>query len=87
MASTIADSMKVKLSGLTKALRVAKNAPANPPNMAPMAKAVSLVMVTLMPRLRQATSSSRKASQARPSGRRRRRNVTQLVSKARPSTT
>ena len=28
--------MKVKLSGLMKACRVAKNAPAKPPNMAPM---------------------------------------------------
>ena len=36
IASTIALSMKVKLSGLMKACRVAKNAPAKPPNMAPM---------------------------------------------------
>ena len=83
MASTVADSMKVKLSGLMKAWRVAKKQPAKPPNMAPMAKAVSLVLRRLMPSERQATSSSRSASQARPSGWRRRRSVTQLVSKAR----
>ena len=83
MASTMADSMKVKLSGLMKAARVAKNAPAKPPKVAPMAKAVSLVVVTLMPKERQATSSSRSASQARPSAARRRRSVTQLVSRAR----
>ena len=41
--------MKVKLSGLMKPCRVAKNEPAKPPNMAPMAKAVSLVLVVLMP--------------------------------------
>ncbi len=82
IASTSALSMKVKLSGLMKPCRVAKNAPAKPPNIAPMAKAVSLVVVTLMPSERQAISSSRSASQARPSGRRRRRSVTQLVSSA-----
>ena len=74
--------MKVKLSGLMKPCRVAKNAPAKPPNMAPMAKAVSLVLVTLMPSARQAISSSRNASQARPIGSRRSRSVTQLVSSA-----
>ncbi len=82
IASTIALSMKVKLSGLTKACRVAKNAPAKPPNIAPIANAVSLVTVTLMPSDRQAISSSRNASQARPSGIRRSRKVTQLVSSA-----
>ena len=41
----------------------------------------------LMPSERQAISSSRSASQARPSGRRRRRSVTQLVSSARPRMT
>ena len=87
MASTMADSMKVKLSGLTKACRVAKNAPASPPNAAPMLNAVSFVTVTLMPNERQATSSSRSASQARPSGSRRSRSVTQLVSSARPRMT
>src|SRR5262249_14949428 len=82
IASTSADSEKVKDSGLMKPWRVAKNDPAMPPNMAPMAKAVSLVVVVLMPSERQAISSSRSASQARPIGRRRRRNVTQLVSSA-----
>ena len=87
IASTMALSMKVKLSGLMKAWRVAKKAPAKPPKQAPMAKAVSLVVVTLMPSARQATSSSRNASQARPSGSRRRRSDTQLVSSARPRMT
>src|SRR5207248_9529539 len=58
MASTSADSWKVKDSGLIKPCRVAKKAPAKPPNMAPVANAVSLVVVVLMPRARQATSSS-----------------------------
>ena len=60
MARMVADSMKVKLSGLTKPCRTAKNEPAKPPNMAPSAKAVSLVLVVLMPSDRQAISSSRK---------------------------
>ena len=63
-----------------KPCRAAKNEPANPPKPAPMAKAVSLVLVVLMPSERQAISSSRSASQARPIGSRRRRRVTQLVS-------
>ena len=66
MARMIADSRKLKLSGETKPWRTAKNEPAKPPNMAPMAKAVSLVLVVLMPSERQAISSSRSASQARP---------------------
>jgi hypothetical protein len=68
IARIIADSMKVKLSGEMKPWRVAKKEPAKPPNMAPMAKAVSLVLVVLMPSERQAISSSRSASQARPTG-------------------
>ena len=56
--------------------------PAKPANMAPMAKAVSFVVVVLMPSDRQAISSSRIASQARPTGSRRSRSVTQLVSSA-----
>ena len=82
IASTSADSWKVKDSGLMKPCRVAKNAPAKPPNIAPVANAVSLVVVVLMPSARQATSSSRSASQARPIGSRRSRIVTQLVSSA-----
>ena len=50
--------------------------------MAPMAKAVSLVLVVLMPSERQAISSSRKASQARPTGSLRSRMVTKLVMSA-----
>src|ERR1700755_2713901 len=63
MASTSADSWKVKDSGLMKPCRVAKNAPAKPPNIAPVANAVSLVVVVLMPSARQATSSSGSPSQ------------------------
>jgi len=37
MASTMADSMKVKDSGLTNFMRAAKKVPARPPNTAPMA--------------------------------------------------
>ena len=82
MARIIADSMKVKLSGEMKPCRAAKNEPAKPPNIAPIAKAVSLVLVVLMPSERQAISSSRSASQARPTGRRRSRSVTKVVSSA-----
>ena len=82
MASTMALSMKVKDFGLMKPWRAAKNEPAKPPKPAPMANAVSLVLVVLMPSERQAISSSRSASQARPTGRRRRRSVTQLVRRA-----
>ena len=52
-------------------------------NIAPSAKAVSLVLVVLMPSERQAISSSRKASQARPTGKRRSLRVTTLVRSAR----
>ena len=80
MARMVADSMKVNDSGETKPCRAAKNAPAKPPNIAPIAKAVSLVLVVLMPSERQAISSSRSASQARPIGKRRSRIVTNAVS-------
>src|SRR5579885_741140 len=78
----VADSRKVKDSGEMKPCRAAKNEPAKPANIAPMAKAVSLVLVVLMPSERQATSSSRSASQARPTGSRRSRTVTKAVSRA-----
>ena len=45
IATMIADSINVKLSGLTKACLVAKNDPAKPPNIAPIAKAVKFVLV------------------------------------------
>ena len=82
MARMVADSMKVKDSGEMNASRAAKNEPAKPANIAPMAKAVSLVLVVLMPSERQAISSSRSASQARPIGSRRSRTVTKQVSSA-----
>ena len=87
MARMMADSMKVKLSGLMKPCRVAKKLPASPPNMAPMANALSLVMVVLMPSERQAIWSSRNASQARPIGSRRNFKVTRLVMRASPRIT
>ena len=82
IARIVADSMKVKLSGLMKPCRVAKKQPAKPPNIAPIAKAESLTLVGLMPSARQAISSSRSASQARPTGSLRMRNVKKLVTSA-----
>src|SRR6202521_251141 len=79
----VADSRNVKDSGEMNPCRAAKNEPAKPANIAPMAKAVSLVLVVLMPSERQAISSSRNASQARPTGRRRSRTVTKAVSSTR----
>ena len=49
IARMMADSMKVKLSGLMKPWRVAKNDPAKPPNMALIVKAASLMLRRLMP--------------------------------------
>ena len=68
MATIMADSINVKLSGLIKACRVAKKDPANPPNMAPTANAVSLVFLGLTPKDLHAISSSLSASQALPTG-------------------
>src|SRR5262249_31865659 len=79
----VADSRKVKDSGEIKPWRAAKNEPAKPANIAPMAKAVSLVLVVLMPSERQAISSSRKASHARPIGSRRSRTLKAAVIRAR----
>ena len=82
MARMIADSLKVKDSGEMKPCRAAKKTPAKPPSMAPSAKAESLMLVTFMPIALQAISSSRIASQARPTGSLRRRLTNRLVSKA-----
>ena len=68
IATMIADSINVKLSGLINACRVAKNEPAKPPNIAPIAKAVNFVFVGFTPKDLQAISSSLKASQALPTG-------------------
>src|SRR5262249_51595438 len=76
MERMVAASRKVNDSGAVKPCRAAKNEPAKPANMPPMANAVSFVLVVLMPSARQAISSSRNASQARPTGRRRSRMVT-----------
>ena len=68
IATIIADSIKVKLSGLIKAYLVAKKDPAKPPKVAPIAKAVSFVLVGFTPKDLHAISSSLKASQALPTG-------------------
>ncbi len=68
MARISADSMKVKDSGLTMPWRAAKNAPPKPANIAPSVNAESLMRVGFRPSERQAISSSRSASQARPTG-------------------
>ena len=47
---------------------MAKNDPAKPPNIAPIAKAVNFVFLGLTPRDLQAISSSLNASQALPTG-------------------
>ena len=82
MARMIADSVKVKLSGEMKPWRAAKNTPAKPPSMAPMANAESLMLVVFMPIALHAISSSRRASQARPTGSLRRRDTKAWVSSA-----
>src|SRR6185369_11028545 len=82
MERIVADSRNVNESGEMKPCRAAKNDPAKPANIAPMANAVNLVLVVLMPSERQAISSSRSASHARPTGNRRRRTVTNAVRRA-----
>src|SRR5690606_11682971 len=66
MHSTAMDSVRLKLSGLTKPCMEANMQPAIPPNDAPMAKASNLMLRVLMPMALAAISSSRTASQARP---------------------
>src|SRR5690606_26787346 len=68
MARMSADSRKVKDSGLTSPWRAAKKAPPKPANVAPMVNAESFMFVGLRPSERQAISSSRRASHARPIG-------------------
>ena len=60
------DSIRMKLSGLTKPWSPEKITPEKPAVLAPMAKASSLVVVVLIPIPRAASSSSRIAAQARP---------------------
>ncbi len=83
MAKIRADSMKVNDSGFTMPWRAAKNAPPKPANMAPSVKAESLIFMGFRPSERQAISSSRSASQARPMGIRIRRLEIHSVSTAR----
>src|SRR3970040_1017908 len=65
MHSTMMDSMRLKLSGLTKPWKPANRPPEMPPKVAPMAKASSLMLRVLMPIAEAATSSSRIATQGR----------------------
>jgi hypothetical protein len=66
MHSTMIDSIRPKLSGLTNSWKPANRPPATPPKLAPMAKASSLTLRVLMPQALAAISSSRMATQARP---------------------
>ena len=66
MHSTMIESSRVKLSGLMKPWKDAKRPPATPPNVAPIAKASSLMLRVLMPIAAAASSSSRIATHARP---------------------
>ncbi|MCY1177813.1 hypothetical protein D9M71_677650 [compost metagenome] len=82
MARMIADSMKVNDSGVTRPWRAAKKLPAKPAKQAPRVNAESLITVGFRPSARQAISSSRRASQARPIGMRSRRLITNNASRA-----
>ena len=62
--------------------RAAKNAPPKPAKVAPSVNADSLMRVGFRPSERQAISSSRRASQARPTGMRIRRVDTNSVTSA-----
>ena len=66
IATTMMDSTSTKLSGEMKPWIAENMPPAIPPKVAPIANASSLRCVVLMPIARAATSSSRIASQARP---------------------
>ena len=87
MARMIADSIKVNDSGVTRPWRAAKKLPAKPANAAPRVNAESLMMVGFRPRARQAISSSRSASHARPMGMRSRRLITNKAANASNSAT
>ena len=66
IASTPMDSMKVKLSGLTKVCLAAKITPIAPAKLAPAANAISFMRTSGTPIAMAACSSSRMAVQARP---------------------
>jgi hypothetical protein len=65
-ASTVIETRSSKLSGVTTERLTAKNAPERHPTAAPMAKARSLYLMTLIPMASATSSSSRMAAQARP---------------------
>ena len=79
----ITDSQMVKEAGLMKVVLAAKTTPPIPAQVAPRAKALSLVRVLLMPMAWQAISSSRRAIQARPMRESCRRRTTKIVNSAR----
>jgi len=71
--------MKVKSSGPVNWLREANRAPPNPAKAAPMAKAMSFCVNVLIPMARETVSSSRMASQARPTREFCKRLVTKMI--------
>jgi len=86
MARIRMDCTSVKDSGLTNSCLAAKTTPMAPEKAAPVAKAMSLVRSRAMPMARAATSSSRMATQARPSGESLRRTLTRVTSPINTST-
>jgi len=77
------DSHSVKLAGLIKVVLAANTTPAIPAQVAPMANALSLVLVLSIPMAWQATSSSRRAIQALPIRESCSRRTTKMVARAR----
>jgi hypothetical protein len=67
MARMVNDTVNPNWSGLTSESFEALKTPASPAVDAPIAKARSFVVTVLTPMLAAATSSSRMATQARPS--------------------
>src|SRR5688572_12545666 len=79
MATTMIDSTSTKLSGEMKPWIAENMPPATPPKLAPMAKASSFMLRVFMPIDRAAISSSRIASQARPTREFCRRRLTTMM--------
>ena len=86
IASTPIDSMKVKLSGLTKPCFAEKSTPMAAANDAPTANARSFMRTTGTPMATAAISSSRIAFHARPIGEFSSRRVTKTIARSRAST-
>ena len=83
IASMVADSVKVKLSGLTKPCRVGEKSPRQTRDQRAKTIGRQLHLPRLMPIAAQAISSSRNASHARPIGKRRNRAANQPTRSAR----